>query len=231
MNNLRSFLLFLTATGVAAAIFGCGGPSKADLALAHVRSYKKPAWVRLLNLSDQTVTLKAKDRVVASGIRHGEASMMEPITPGMGKITIDNSKSAFDTNLSFDPDSASTLLLSPSGKSAGTILGEDRKPAPDANVRLFFVDESGKPVTDHGPLTLSAGATKMDIKSGDKSEELAVGNWTITGADLKSSIDTRIGKGNAYSFIFVKGADGKFTGYTLTNTDTRAPVSAGSAKA
>lgn len=202
---------------IALVATGCGA-SKEQIALERANR-PGPGLVRILNLTDGTISVLWKGRFVEENLAAGACSEFRSVGAGEQELEVTSNNSQLG-KLKIEVDSKDPHTLAVIGGANDlrhvVIRGEDLDPTDTANVVARFLDESGKPVT--GSVVLSAGDKDFDLTGDSAQALLTAGNYKIEGEGLATATGTNVEADRAYSLIVVQTKDGKRHAVLVQNT-------------
>ncbi len=121
---------------------GCGD-HKADNAINHVLAQKGPGYLRVVNLTSDSVEFWYKNRPVAPPIKSMDLSELCPIGTGNQNIRLEQGDKKQEVKLNLATGIGQTVILMPD-HTTKLIENEQRYATADSNVRIVPVDAGGK---------------------------------------------------------------------------------------
>jgi len=207
---------------------GCAASVIDVKATAPIR--QKAGYVRLLNLSSDTVGLYDRGRQMVAPVTTNTASPFTTCPSGSHTISLKGESVDLKTSIDLKPGASELIVLSYSGKTSTTI--EDaRAPQNGHNLKLIYLNAEGSAVPAGPHVTLSHAGTRLLVSAKSPAQTLSEGTWNVAAEGLLKAEPIEITPDTVYDLVLIRSSSGRYSELVLPHLVIDKPKLAGTAKA
>ncbi len=158
-----------------AVLTGCTS-SKEDVSIAKASRHGKPGFVRLLNLSSESVSMVDRGRQMMPPVATNVASLSFTTFPsGERTLQLKGKSANLNIKMNLNPEGSVLIVLGSNGKNS-SIIEDPRVPKDGHNLKLIYLDPDGS-VQSGGPsVTLANSGAHIVISAPDTAVAVPAGS-------------------------------------------------------
>jgi len=225
---LKNLLIVMIACGGSADLIGC---ASGHVAIVGGIGSTRPrvGYVRLLNLSSDSVWLSDRGRKMVAPVAMNEVSSFTTCPGGTRVLVVKGKAIELPVNAKLKPGASTLIVLSANEKMISAI-DDARTPQNSHNLKLIYLNADGSAATEGPSVTLTNSGTRLIGSSESPSQTLKEGRWTTAAKGLTNSEQLVVAPDTIYDLVLIKADGGRYSELILSHLVIEKPKLAGTSK-